>query len=193
MLREICKTDFPDRVELITYEIHTESAHIAAANAKRLGQSKRYKVVNRDFFEAAPNIRAQCAIANPPYLPAHSAPSIMPELWGGRHGDAVCKRLFDYDFEHVVSMLSSYSNPLGVIEHARKRGYRVEDFEVEATSYGIYSHDDQVWRRIKELADAGKAFVADDFYNLAAVTWVSDGRKPDLSLELFERIRITQV
>jgi hypothetical protein len=149
--------------------------------ARRLLELKgpaNYTIAPDDFFEYATSARERCVIANPPYLPGIPG-SGAPVLYGGDRGAQVSRRLLACSFDAVMLMVSSISDPLGVLDEAAHRGYRVIDWSVRPISFGRYCHDDAVWRRIQELGARGAAFFEPEEYLLAGVTWVRDGRVAD--------------
>ncbi len=171
------------------YEIHRESYEYAHQLIEARTVSDRYIAINDDFFEAVQgSVVGGCAISNPPYLPAHDRSIRMPELWGGTDGSEVTKRIMECGFEHLVLLVSSFSNPLSIIDYASTNGYRVLDFAVRTMRFGIYSSESKVHERITQLSSQGQAFVSDDRYCVAGVAWVKRRDATDLTAALARAI-----
>nr|MDT0666612.1 hypothetical protein [Micromonospora sp. DSM 115978] len=122
--------------------------------------------------EGAPE---RCAVGNPPYLPASSASMGAPELWGGDDGANVSRRVLSSGFDVVMLMVSSISDPKGLLAHARLAGYSVLDWTARPITFGEYSANPAVRSRIDALGEADRAFFTASSYVLAGVTWVRDG------------------
>jgi hypothetical protein len=165
----------------------------AFRTARRLVELKgpaNYTVELADFFEYAETADERCVIANPPYLPGSDLPgSDLPgsdgagrgglrTLCGGERGAQVTRRLLDGPFDLALLMVASISDPLGVLEEASRRGYRVLDWSVRPITFGRYSREPAVWEQIRAQAEDGRAFFAPDGYLLAGVTWIRDGGSP---------------
>ena len=101
-----------------------------------------------------------------------------PELWGGDDGANVSRRVLSSGFDVVMLMVSSISDPRGLLGHARLAGYSVLDWTARPIAFGEYSRNDAVRSRIDALGEAGKAFFTASSYLLAGVTWVRDGSVP---------------
>jgi methylase of polypeptide subunit release factors len=164
------------------YEIDRASYEYAQKVIADYAVADRYMVVNENFFTAFRNAFAGgCVISNPPYLPAHERPAQLPELWGGVDGSQVTKKIIECGFEHLILLVSSFSNPLSIIEHAASHGYRVLDFAVRTMRFGPYSREPQVRERIAQLSNQGEAFVSAGRYCVAGVAWVKHPDTLDLS------------
>jgi methylase of polypeptide subunit release factors len=164
------------------YEIDADSFEYAQQVLTDQSVADRYIVINQDFFTAVRNlVVGGCVISNPPYLPANERPAQMPELWGGIDGSQVTKRIIEYGFEHLILLVSSFSNPLSIIEHALSHGYRVLDFAVRTMRFGAYSSQPAVCERIAQLSRQCEAFVSADRYCVAGVAWVRNPEVADLS------------
>jgi hypothetical protein len=157
------------------YEIDPASYECACQLIDVNSVSDRYMVINDDFFQAVPgSVLGGCAISNPPYLPAFDRPLHMPELWGGHDGSSVTKQIIECGFECLVLLVSSFSNPVSIIDFAASHGYRVLDFAARTMRFGVYTNAPKVHERIAELSRQGKAFVSADRYCVAGVAWVKD-------------------
>jgi len=171
------------------YEINP----VAAAEARTLigehGLVRQYVVHNASFFDRAsltiPPPAADYLIANPPYVPCETGESLtLPDLWGGIDGIDISKRLLSCGYRNVFLLISSYSNPAALVEHARGCGYRVSDFQVSKMSFGVYSRQDRVQRRIHEMRAAGTAFFTDNCYLVGGAVFTKEaGDTDDLSAE----------
>lgn len=167
------------------YEIDRPSFEYAQKVVVKHSVADRYMVINEDFFTAVRNsVVGGCLISNPPYLPARERPAQMPELWGGIDGSQITKKIIEYGFERLILLLSSFSDPLSIIEHASDHGYRVLDFAIRTMQFGIYSSEPKVCERIAQLSSQGQAFVSADRYCVAGVAWVKNPDVTDLSCAL---------
>ena len=155
------------------YEIQEKSYEYAQRLVDDNSVSDRYVVINDDFFQAVRgSMVGGCAISNPPYLPSHDPTILMPELWGGDDGSEITKQILDCGFEHLILLISSFSNPLSIIQHASDCGYTVLDFALRTMRFGVYSSESKVYERITQLSSQGQAFVSADRYCVAGVAWV---------------------
>ena len=84
-------------------------------------------------------------------------------------------------FRSLILLISSFSNPLSIIEHARDHGYKVLDFTVRTMRFGIYSSEPEVCDRIAQLSSQCEAFVSAERYCVAGVAWVKNPGAVDLS------------
>ena len=168
--------------EINGYEIDRASYEYAQKVIAAHSVADRYVVINEDFFAAVRNsVAGGCVISNPPYLPAYERPAQMPELWGGTDGSQVTRNIIEYGFEQMILLVSSFSNPLSVIEHASNHGYKVLDFTIRTMRFGIYSSEPNVCERIAQLSNQCEAFVSADRYCVAGVAWVKNPDVVDLS------------
>jgi len=171
------------------YEIDQASYEYASELIEQLSVSDRYLVLNDDFFEAVKgSVAGGCVISNPPFIPACDPAIRIPELWGGPDGSAVTKRIIGCGFEHLILLVSSFSNPLSIIEHASFCGYRVLDFAIRTMRFGTYSSEPKVRERIAELSRQSSAFVSGDRYCVAGVAWVRNDNVVDLSPALAQSL-----
>ncbi|WP_238428969.1 class I SAM-dependent methyltransferase [Frankia nepalensis] len=157
------------------FELDERSSRVAARIVEKSGLAN-YRIVHGDFFAGAREGLERCAVGNPPYLPArgHS-----PELWGGDTGAEISRRVLSAGFETVLLLVSSISDPVGLLDHAQAAGYRVADWMARPIVFGAYTRDRQVSGRVGELARRGHAFFTHDRYVIAGVTWVADPAVPD--------------
>ena len=52
--------------------------------------------------------------------------------------------LMSLGLDKVMLLISSYSNPVETLEHARRQGYILRDFMVTAMPFGKYSSEPKV-------------------------------------------------
>ncbi|MBX6390851.1 MAG: methyltransferase [Frankia sp.] len=149
------------------FELDATSSQVAARLVDKVGLPN-YRIIHGDFFAGVRGGRERCAAANPPYLPARGH---APELWGGETGAEVSLRVLSAHFDVVLLLVSSISDPVGVLQHAAANGYRIVDWMARPIRFGPFSRDPLVSGRISELAAAGLAFFTPDSYTLAGVTW----------------------
>lgn len=110
----------------------------------------------------------------------------LPDLCRGPEGNTVSKSLLSYAHEHgcpnVFLEVSSYSNPIGLIEHAKTLGYKLVDFQITRMSMGVYSRQDVVQERLREMKAEGKAYFTDRCYLVGSALFVKGAAaEPDLS------------
>jgi hypothetical protein len=151
-------------------DISATSVRRARATIAELGVADRYTVDLGDFFEWADSPAGRevsTVIANPPYIPAPDGDILMPELWGGEHGNDLALRLLEAGFEHLLIALPSYSAPAETLATAADLGYRVANFLAMGLSFGRYSREPKVLRHIQQLVGAGHGWAGDDEYVVA--------------------------
>lgn len=166
------------------YELNETACNMAKIKIERHHLGQQYIIHNSDFFNSS---RADYLIANPPYVPAVDSDIYLPALHGGIDGAGITKELLSRKFSHAMLMISSYSDPVGTIEHAIAQGYQVADFIASPMSFGYYSSEPKVKQRIAELRLEGKAFCSHLIYFLVGVLFKQDNNnKLDLSKELIK-------
>lgn len=168
------------------FELDDRSSEVAKRTVEKSGLAN-YQIVHGDFFDGAHAEGERCAVGNPPYLPA---PGDAPELWGGDTGAEISRRVLSEGFETVLLLMSSISDPVGLLQHARAAGYRVSDWMARPIVFGAYTHDRRVSGRVGELARGGLAYFSPDSYVIAGVTWVTDLGGPD-DIDALTRILTT--
>ncbi|WP_076817157.1 methyltransferase [Pseudofrankia asymbiotica] len=157
------------------FELDGRSSRVAARIVEKAGLAN-YRIIHGDFFDGTRRGPERCAVGNPPYLPARGD---APELWGGDTGAEISRRVLSAGFETVLLLVSSISDPVGLLGHARAAGYRVSDWMARPIVFGAYTRDSRVSRRLSELARGGHAFFTPDTYVIAGVTWTADPAAPD--------------
>ena len=151
-------------------DISATSVGRARATIARLGVADRYTVEHGDFFQWADSTEGRAVstvIANPPYIPAPDGDILMPELWGGEHGNDLALRLLKTGADHLLIALPSYSDPAETLATAADLGYRVANFLAMGLEFGRYSREPKVLRHIQQLVAAGRGWAGDDEYVVA--------------------------
>jgi hypothetical protein len=124
-------------------------------------------------------------IANPPYIPAPDRDILMPELWGGIHGNDLVLQLLKAGYDNVITAVASYSDPVTTVRTAGDLGYRVANFLAMALDYGRYSSEPRVREHIRRLCDEGRAWAAHDGYMVAVALFT---RNPDIPGDRAEQL-----
>lgn len=168
------------------FEINPSSCEAAEAKIEEYGLSDKYIIHNKSFFDSS-KPQAKYLISNPPYLPALDNKIYQPLLHGGIDGITITKQLLALDYENALLMVSSYSNPEGLIDYAITKGYSIANFIVSPLTFGYYSSEPKVKSRIKELRRDNLAFYSENIYLLAGILFTKrDKSKTDLSAELIQ-------
>ena len=162
------------------YDISAGSVEQARRNIAERGVADRYTVELGDFFDSAdaaggPEVRT--VIANPPYIPAPDRDILMPELWGGVHGNDLVLQLLKAGYPNVIVALPSYSDPAGTLRTAADLGYRVASFLAMGLDYGPYSGEPKVREHIRRLCAEGRGWAGEDGYMVAVALFTQD---PDI-------------
>lgn len=167
------------------YEISPDAAEAATQAIEQNGLGRNYVVYNESFFDSIGIPQSDYLIANPPYVPSDNSELLtLPGLHGGSEGNDISKKLLSSGYKNVFLEVSSYSNPVGLINHALSLGYKMTDFQVTQMPFGIYSRQDIVQERINEMREAGKAFFSDRCYLVGSAFFTKNlTSEPDLSQE----------
>jgi predicted RNA methylase len=163
-----------------SFDISAPSVEAARANIAARGVADRYTVEHGDFFDQADSAggpEVTTVISNPPYIPAPDRDILMPELWGGVHGNDLVLQLLKAGYENVVTAVASYSDPEATVRTAGDLGYRVANFLAMGLDYGRYSSEPKVRDHIRRLCDAGHGWAGDDEYMVAVALFT---RNPDI-------------
>jgi hypothetical protein len=163
-----------------SYDVSAPSVETARANIAARGVSDRYTVELGDFFDRADSAAGPpvpTVISNPPYLPAPDRDILMPELWGGVHGNDLVLQLLKAGFDNVIAAVASYSDPVGTVTTAGDLGYRVVNFLAMGLDYGAYSSEPKVRHQIRRLCAEGRGWAGEDGYMVAVALFTRD---PDL-------------
>ncbi|CAA9385222.1 Phosphopantothenoylcysteine decarboxylase / Phosphopantothenoylcysteine synthetase [uncultured Microcoleus sp.] len=169
------------------FELNKVACKIAESQIKEYELSEQYTVNNCSFFDSPLYESADCVISNPPYLPAVDDKIYQPLLHGGSDGCTIAKKLLSLGCDEVLLMVSSYSNPVGLIDYALARGYSVANFEIAPLNFGYYSSEPKVKSAIATLREQGMAFYSENIYLLAGVLFKKQQKSQrDLSIELIQ-------
>ncbi len=158
------RTAFPGKV--YGFETDEVAAKTAQKNIWESYLTQQYIIEPRSFF-SAPRPKGEYLISNPPYIPALDDNIYNPLLYGGVDGSQITKDLFSLHYPQVMVMVSSYSNPVGIIDYALNQGYWVENFLATPLSFGEYSSELKVKRHIYKMKAEKLAFCSENIYLLA--------------------------
>jgi predicted RNA methylase len=179
------------------FDISADSVERARENIAALGVADRYTVEVGDFFDqpdAAGGPPVRTAIANPPYIPAPDADILMPELWGGVHGNDLVLRLLAAGYDNVVVAVASYADPVTTVTTAAELGYRVVNFLAMGLDYGRYSSEPKVAAHIRRLVAEGRGWAGERGYMVAVTLFTRDPALPgDRCGELLSALQLPGV
>lgn len=161
------------------YELVEAAAKLAQGRAKDLGVQDTYQVRHSCFYKGAEIAKADCLIANPPYIPSPDDDILMPSLRGGIDGSGITKHLLTLGYERCLLVVSAYSDPIGTLEHAREHGYTVADYTATPMPFGTYSSEPKVRQWIRHLEKQGKAYCSPDSYILTCILFERRERQRD--------------
>lgn len=177
-----------------SYDISVPSVEQARANIAARGVTGRYTVELGDFFDAAdaaggPPVRT--VIANPPYIPAPDGDILMPELWGGVHGNDLSLTLLKAGYDTIVLAVPSYSDPVTTLGTANDLGYRVGNFLAMGLDFGPYSSEPKVAAHIRKLVAEGRGWAGETGYMVAVALFTRvDAIAGDRSAQLLRALQI---
>jgi methylase of polypeptide subunit release factors len=174
-------------------DISAGSVARARATIAELGVGDRYSVEHGDFFEwsdSAAGRSVSTVIANPPYIPSPDGDILMPELWGGEHGNDLALRLLKAGFDHLLMALPSYSDPAETLATAADLGYRTANFLAMGLEFGIYSGEPKVRRHIRQLCAAGHGWAGEDEYVVAVVLLTQAPEVRDRSAQVLRALQL---
>ena len=184
VINSLLKTRFNGIVH--GFEVNTLSYEVAKSKIEEYGLERKYIIHNISFFDSS-KPEAEYLISNPPYLPALDNKLYQPLLHGGSDGITVTKQLLALGYENVLVMLSSYSNPEGMVNYAIAKGYYISNFLVSPLQFGYYSSEPKVRDRILELRKNNMAFYSRNIYLLAGVLFTKQHKNSvDLSTEFVQ-------
>src|SRR5215212_11702432 len=176
------------------FDISAPSVEAARANIAVRGVADRYTVELGDFFDQADSTGGppvSTVISNPPYIPAPDRDILMPELWGGLHGNDLVLQLLKGGYDNVIAAVASYSDPLETVRTAGDLGYRVGNFLAMGLDYGAYSSEPKVRDNIRRLCAEGRGWAGDDGYMVAVALFTrSDGIRGDRADQLLRALQI---
>jgi methylase of polypeptide subunit release factors len=171
-----------------SYDISAASVEAARANIAARGVADRYTVELGDFFDQADSaggVPVSTVISNPPYLPAPDRDILMPELWGGVHGNDLMLQLLKAGYDNVIAAVASYSDPETTVRTAGDLGYRVANFLAMGLDYGRYSGEPKVREHIRRRCAEGRGWAGDDGYMVAVALFT---RNPDIPGDRAEQL-----
>jgi methylase of polypeptide subunit release factors len=163
-----------------SFDISAPSVEAARVNIAARGLSERYTVELGDFFDQADSAAGapvSTVISNPPYIPAPDRDILMPELWGGVHGNDLVLQLLKAGYDNVIAAVASYSDPEATVRTAGDLGYRVGNFLAMGLDFGRYSSEPKVRDHIRRLCAEGRGWAGDDEYMVAVAMFT---RNPDV-------------
>ncbi|MBD2311755.1 methyltransferase [Desertifilum sp. FACHB-1129] len=184
VIQSLLRTEFEGTVQ--GFEVNRLACQVAKSKIKENKLSDRYIIHNRSLFNS-PRPYATYLVSNPPYLPAEDNKIYQPFLHGGIDGITVTKQLLSLDYQNVLVLVASYSNPEGLIRYALANDYCVSDFTVSPMPFGYYSSEPKVKDRIQALRREKRAFYSQNLYLLAGVLFSRKSAEVDnLSDELLK-------
>jgi methylase of polypeptide subunit release factors len=163
-----------------SFDISATSVEAARGNIAARGIEDRYVVELGDFFDQADSAggpQVTTVISNPPYIPAPDRDILMPELWGGVHGNDLVLQLLKAGYDNVIAAVASYSDPEATVRTAEDLGYRVANFLAMGLDFGPYSNEPKVRRHIRELCAEGRGWADENGYMVAVALFT---RNPDV-------------
>jgi methylase of polypeptide subunit release factors len=150
------------------FELNTSALKVANSTIDEYNLTNKYIIHNSSLFNIS-QPDAEYLVANPPYLPAPDNDIYMPLLFGGVDGATVTNELLSLDYENVLVLISSFSNPINTLNLAKENGFFVQNFMVLPLEFGYYSSDPKVKKHIEKLRKNQMAFYSGNYYFLAGV------------------------
>jgi len=182
VIKSLLRTEFDGVIH--GFELNSSACQVANSKIKEYELNDKYIIHNRCLFDSD-KPAATYLVSNPPYLPALDNKIYQPLLHGGIEGITVTKQLLSLNYQNVLVLVSSYSNPEGLINYALGKDYSVSDFIISPIQFGYYSSEPKVKDRIKELRRNKRAFYSKNVYLLAGVLFTKESAaRGDLSPEL---------
>jgi predicted RNA methylase len=177
-----------------SFDISAPTVETARANIAAGGLADRYSVELGDFFDQADSAGSppvSTVISNPPYIPAPDRDILMPELWGGIHGNDLVLQLLKAGYDNVITAVASYSDPETTVRTAEDLGYRVANFLAMGLDFGPYSSEPKVRRHIQRLCSEGRGWASDDGYMVAVALFTRNADVPgDRAGQLLRALQI---
>jgi predicted RNA methylase len=177
-----------------SFDISAPTVETAQANIAARGLVDRYTVELGDFFDQADSAGSppvSTVISNPPYIPAPDRDILMPELWGGVHGNDLVLQLLKAGYENVITAVASYSDPGTTVSTAEDLGYRVVNFLAMGLDFGPYSSEPKVRRHIERLRAEGRGWADDDGYMVAVALFTRNPEVPgDRASQMLRALQI---
>jgi len=165
VINAVRRTKFGGMIE--GYEINGAACDIAFSNIEKYALDDIYIIHKSCLFKNIPRIGRKYLVSNPPYLPARNNNIRLPFIYGGKNGSEITKQLIELGFDNILVIISSYSDPEGIISYALLRDYHVSDFIISPIKFGYYSSESAVRERIEELRQNNMAFYSENIYLLA--------------------------
>jgi methylase of polypeptide subunit release factors len=186
VINALLRTEFKGFIQ--GFEINKTACKIANQKIEASQLTEQYIVHDSCFFSSyIPT--ARYLISNPPYLPSLDNDLYMPLLHGGTDGSTITKQLLSLEYENVMLMISSYSNPVDTIKYALEQDYYVSKFLVLPLEFGYYSSEPKVRNTIAKLRENNLAFYSKNIYLLAGVLFQKkQAATVDLSKEFLQLI-----
>jgi methylase of polypeptide subunit release factors len=182
IINSLLRNNFNGRIH--GFELNPLACKAANLNIDEYNLGDKYIIYNSCLLNSS-KLEAKYLIANPPYLPAPDNDIYIPLLFGGVDGATVTNQLLSLDYDNVLLLVSSFSNPQSTISHAKVNGYSVTNFLVLPLKFGYYSSEPKVKKHIEELKKHKMAFYSGDYYFLAGVFFKKQEQSSiDLSSEL---------
>jgi methylase of polypeptide subunit release factors len=183
VINSLLETSFKGKI--YGFELNESAYEVAKSKVRKYELDSKYIVKNQSFFSYF-NKDAEYLISNPPYLPAIDNNIYQPLLHGGTDGSEIARKLLSLNYENVLLMVSSYSNPQSLIEYAESNGYSTGNFIISPLNFGYYSSEPKVKSTISEMQKQGMAFYSDNIYLLAGVLFTKNQTTVDVSSELIQ-------
>lgn len=184
VIQSLLRTNFEGIIH--GFELNELACQAAKSKIRQYKLSDKYFIHNRCLFDVA-KPDAAYLVSNPPYLPALDNKLYQPLLHGGIDGITVTKKLLSLNYPNVLVLVSSYSNPEGLINYAKANDYSVSDFTISPLQFGYYSSEPKVRDRIRDLRTSNRAFYSQNIYLLAGVLFTKESPSlGDLSPELLK-------
>lgn len=184
VIQSLLRTNFDGIIH--SFELNDSAYQTALSKIKQYNLTDKYKIHNRCLFNSA-KLTADYLISNPPYLPALDNKIYQPLLHGRIDGISITKKLLSLDYQNILVLVFSYSNPENLINHAKMKDYLVSDFILSSIQFGYYTLEPKVLNRIKELRRSNRAFYSKNIYLLAGVLFTKKTKYAvDLSTELMK-------
>jgi len=176
------------------YDISAASVERARENIAARGVDDRYTVELGDFFDRADSAdggKVSTVVANPPYIPAPDRDILMPELWGGVHGNDLVLQLLKAGYENAIVAVPSYSDPVTTVTTAGDLGYRVANFLATGLDFGPYSSEPKVARHIRRLVAEGRGWAGEHDYMVAVALFTTNPDVPgDRTEQLLRALQV---
>lgn len=183
VINSLLETEFKGKI--YGFELNESAYEVAKSNVRKYQLDSKYIVQNQSFFSSL-NKNAEYLISNPPYLPAIDNQIYQPLLHGGVDGSDIARKLLSLNYENVLLMVSSYSNPQSLVECAKSNDYSTGNFIITPLNFGYYSSEPKVKSAISEMQKKGLAFYSENIYLLAGVLFTRNQVTVDLSSELIQ-------